>query len=243
MRNILLVFSFIACSTILFGQKRDNRFEGYIILNDGTKKELMIEVEDPALPWTFQQDVRTFDKSLLGSGKIKKEQKAVLDPLAVKEYGYDGRKFISVNYYIKGEGEDNILKSAYGRFKGERPSDFFSEVVRDGKVRMLRFYIPPVISDEDYENDALVREKEENAKNAFDILLVRDGFKPESIDAVSFKAFFSDCEALVKKYDTGKYTIKPGKSLKARFKGDKLPGTQLEQAAVQVMTDYEAFCK
>lgn len=108
---------------------------------------------------------------------------------------------------------------------------------------MLKFYIPPVITDEDYEDDKVVAEKENKAKGTFDILLVRDDFKPESIDGVSFKTFFSDCDVVGKKYEDGKYRMKPGKSLKAMFKGDKLPGIKLEEAALHVMADYDTSCR
>jgi len=243
MKQYLLIIFSLTGIFGAFAQRSDNRFEGYVVYSDGTRKDQVIEVEDPALPWTFQYDVRTFDKALLAAGKIKKEQKKALDPIKVKEYGFGNRKFVAVSYYIKGDGEDNILKSAYGKFKGDKNTDFFAEVIRDGKVKMLKFYIPPIITDEDYEDDKVVAEKENKAKSTFDILLVRDGFKPESIDGVSFKTFFSDCDAVVKKYEANKYRVKPGKSLKSMFKGDKLPGARLEEAALQVLADYDASCR
>lgn len=79
----------------MFAQKSntENRFDGYIVYSDGTKKEGILEVEDASLPWSFQENVKYFDKSLLSAGRVKREQKINCVPGEIIEYGFDNRKF------------------------------------------------------------------------------------------------------------------------------------------------------
>ena len=87
---------------------------------DGTRKEGIIEVEDHTFPWAFQENIRTFDKSLLGNSRIKREQKTLITAGDIIEYGFAGKRFVHVSYYVKGDKEDNKLKSAFGKFKDEK---------------------------------------------------------------------------------------------------------------------------
>ena len=111
----------------MFAQKSntENRFDGYIVYSDGTKKEGILEVEDASLPWSFQENVKYFDKSLLSAGRVKREQKINCVPGEIIEYGFDNRKFTYVSYYIKSADEDHILKSTYSKIKGDKNTDFF----------------------------------------------------------------------------------------------------------------------
>jgi hypothetical protein len=220
----------------------ENRFEGYILYADGTKKEGIIEVEDSSFPWTFQENIKFFDKSLLAAGRVKREQKTNCIPGEVIEYGFSDRKFIHVSYYVKGSDEDNILKSSFGKFKGEKNTDFFAEIYRPGNVSLLKFFIPPTLTDEDYDDAELMKKHAEESKTSYDILITRPGEKPKSIDDISVKGFFKDCPFVVDKYNDGKYKIKPGKSLKAMFKSEKLPGIKMEDAANDILSDYETHC-
>jgi len=228
----------------MFAQKSntENRFDGYIVYSDGTKKEGILEVEDASLPWSFQENVKYFDKSLLSAGRVKREQKINCVPGEIIEYGFDNRKFTYVSYYIKSADEDNILKSTYSKIKGDKNTDFFAEVFRNGKISLLKFYIPPVISEEDYDNEVKMKELTEKSKTTFDILITREGEKPKSIDDINIKSFFKDCPYIVEKFNNGKYKIKPGKSLKAIFKSEKMPREKLQDSATEILTDYETKC-
>lgn len=220
----------------------ENRFEGYIIYADGSRKDGIIEVEDSTFPWAFQENIKFFDKSLLTAGKIKRDQKTNCIPGEIIEYGFSERKFVHVSYYVKGPDEDNVLKSSFGKFKGEKNTDYFAEIYKPGKVSLLKFYIPPILTDEDYDDAELMKKHVEQSKTSFDILITKSDEKPKSIDDISIKGFFKDCPYVLDKYSNGKYKIKPGKSLKAMFKSEKLPGVKLEEAANDILSDYESHC-
>ena len=128
-----LIIAFTISNQVI-GQKslKPNQFEGYTISVDGIRKECIIEVEDHTFPWAFQENVRVFDKSLLGGTRIKREQKTVITAGEIIEYGYAGKRFVHVSYYVKGEKEDNKLKSAFGKFKDEKNTEFFAEVIKEG---------------------------------------------------------------------------------------------------------------
>ena len=143
---------------------------------------------------------------------------------------------------VKGPDEDNILKSSFGKFKGEKNTDFFAEIYKPGNVSLLKFFIPPTLTDEDFDDAELMKKHAEESKTSFDILITRPGEKPKSIDDISIKGFFKDCPFVVDKYTNGKYKIKPGKSLKAMFKSEKLPGIKMEEAANDILSDYETHC-
>lgn len=234
----------IAFSHQIIGQKslKPNQFEGYTISADGSRKELIIEIEDHTFPWAFQENVRVFDKSLLKNDRIKREQKTVITAGEIIEYGYAGKKFVHVSYYVKGEKEDNKLKSAFGKFKDEKNTEFFAEVIKEGKISLLKFYLPPSIADEDYEDEAKIQKYIDDAKASYDILIMRDLEKPKSIEDTSFDNFFKDCTFVVNKHETGKYKIKPDKGLKGFKDKGRLSGPKLEEASNAVLADYETNC-
>ncbi len=232
-----------------FGQSRTkaNHFEGYIITADSVRKEVAIEVEDTQQPWSFQQDVRYFDKSLLNGGRVKRELKKECNPGEVLEYGFQNRRFVSVQYYIKGADEDNKLKEAFGKFKGEKNIDFFAEVIQEGNVLVAKFHIPPVIADEDYDSDEKMRSHIKTCEEQYDLLVFRKGLKPISISDISFKDFFADCAFVVKKYDEQRYKLKPVKGIKSGIKSvfspDKLMGAALKTAVDAILADYDGKCR
>jgi len=238
-----LIIAFTISNQVI-GQKslKPNQFEGYTISVDGSRKEFIIEVEDHTFPWAFQENVRVFDKSLLGSTRIKREQKTVITAGEIIEYGYAGKRFVHVSYYVKGEKEDNKLKSAFGKFKDEKNTEFFAEVIKEGKISLLKFYLPPTIADEDYEDDAKIQGYIDDAKASYDILIQRDLEKPKSIEDTSFEDFFKDCAFVVNKHETGKYKIKPDKGLKGFKDKGRLSGPKLEEASIAVLADYDANC-
>jgi len=244
MRHIPIFLIFYVNALLAYSQKAntENRFEGYIIYADGSRKDGIIEVEDSTFPWTFQESIKFFDKSLLAGGRVKREQKTNCVPGEIIEYGFSDRKFIHVSYYVKGPDEDNVLKSSFGKFKGEKNTDYFAEIYKPGKVSLLKFFIPPILTDEDYDDTELMKKHAEQSKTSFDILITRQGEKPKSIDDISIKGFFKDCTYVVDKYNNGKYKIKSGKSLKAMFKSEKLPGVKLEEAAIDILADYNKNC-
>lgn len=240
--SIFLIFCLSISLASAQKTNTENRFEGYIIYADGSRKEGIIEVEDSTFPWAFQENIKIFDKSLLSAGRVKREQKTNCIPGEIIEYGFMGRRFIQVSYYVKGPEEDNIIKSSFGKFKGEKNTDFFAEIYKPGKVSLLKFFIPPTLTDEDYDDADVMNKHVEQSKTSFDILITKQGEKPKSIDDISIKGFFKDCAFVVDRYNNGKYKIKPGKSLKAMFKSEKLPGDKLEEAAIDILSDYETHC-
>ncbi|MBC7884702.1 MAG: hypothetical protein H7X99_04465, partial [Saprospiraceae bacterium] len=160
MNKLMLIVLCCIFNHLVFAQKslKPNQFEGYIISSDSVRKEVIIEIENNNFPWSFQENVKFFDKSLLSNSRIKREDKKVCLPGEYIEYGYAGKKYVYVNYYVKSKEEDNILKSTYGKIKGDKNTDFFAEVFKDGKLFLMKFYLPPVISDEDYEDDAKLQQ-------------------------------------------------------------------------------------
>jgi hypothetical protein len=237
------------CPLMLMGQSkgRDNQFLGYIITVDSVRREVAIEVEDIKQPWSFQQDVKYFDKNLLNGSRVKRELKKDCIPGEVIEYGFQDRRFIYVQYYIKGADEDNRLKEAFGKFKGEKNIDFFAELIQQGEVSAARFHIPPQIGEDDVENAEVMQEHIDKCKDEFDILISRKGFTPVSISDVSFKDFFLDCPIVVKKYEEKRYKIQPATGIKDRvvsiFNPDKLMGDKLQIAVNTIMRDYQNLCK
>jgi len=244
MNKFLSLIFILSLSSQMIAQKslKPNQYEGYTIALDGTRKEGIIEVEDHTFPWAYQENVRIFDKSLSGNSRIKREQKTVIIAGDIIEYGYAAKRFVHVSYYVKGEKEDNKLKSTFGKFKDEKNTEFFAEVIKDGKISLLKFYFPPTISDEDYEDEAKIQKYIDDANATYDILVMRDLEKPKSIEDTSFKNFFKDCEFVTNKHETGKYKIKPDKGLKGFKDQGRLSGQKLEEATNAVMADYDTNC-
>lgn len=243
--SLLLIL--LHTQAICQGKSRTNQFEGYIITADSLRKEVAIEVEDIKQPWSFQQEVRYFDKALLQGGRVKREQKKECLPGEVIEYGFQDRKFVHVQYYIKGADEDNKFKETFGKFKGEKNIDFFAEVLRSDAVSVAKFHIPPVIADDDYDSDEKMESHIKTCTEQYDLLVFRKGVKPISISDVSFKEFFADCPFVLKKYDEERYKLKPVKGIKAGIKSvfspDKLMGIKLMTAVDGILADYDTKCK
>lgn len=230
---VLATFFVVMAQPVL----RDNQFEGYIIDSNGEKSEVIIEVEDITQPWTFQQDIMYFDKSLATGSRVKREFKKHALAGDIIEYGIPNRKFIYVNYYIKEEDENNIFATKLNKFKDEKVTDFFAEVIDDRSIKVLKFYWP--IQEED-ENEVPVSTTEQEI--IFDILLEREGHKAQSINDISFKEFFSDCTFVFNKYKDEKYRIKPRKGLGKITRSSDLMGSKLEAATERIIQDYYTKC-
>ncbi len=232
----------VIMSHVSIAQKttRENQFEGYVITSDMVKSDVAIEVEDIHQPWSFQENIKYFDKVLLTGARVKRELKKLCIPGEIIEYGFAGRKFVYVNYYVKGNEE--LLTSTLSKIKGDKNTDYFAEVIKEGKVSLLRFYQPPVIAEEDNYNEELMKEYIEASSMGYDILVARPGQKAQSIEDVGFKGFFEDCDFVVKKYEAERYKMKPSKGLKALLKSDRLSGIKLETAARSILADYDAHC-
>ena len=218
---------------------RENQFEGYIIDNNGVKSEVIIEVEDISQPWTFQQDIMYFDRSLATGTRVKREFKKHALPGDIVEYGIPGRKFLYVDYYIKGAEDSNIFATKLNQFKDEKKTDFFAEVMDDRKIQVLRFYIPDLEEDDE---EAGMSDSEEEITVDYDILLQREGFKAQSVNDISFKDFFSDCSFVLNKYKEEKYRVKPRKGLSKIAGGSSLSGSKLEAATERIIQDYYTRC-
>lgn len=229
--------SFALCQKTL----RDNQFEGYIIAFDGTRSEVAIEIEDASQPWTFQDGVKYYDKGLLTGARVKRELKKDLIAGEIIEYGFGQRRFVHVNYLVKGKGDD-ILKTSMDKIKGEKNTDYFAEIIKDGTIQLLKFYQPPVISDEDYDDAALVTKLTTESKETFDILISREGIKAKSIQEINYKTYFEDCPFVLNKFENKRYKINPTSGLKKLLKSDGISGVKLEAAAIAIIDDYNLKC-
>ncbi|MBK9735372.1 MAG: hypothetical protein IPO92_10540 [Saprospiraceae bacterium] len=211
--NIALFLLFVISAS---GQKalKPNQFEGYTISFDGVRTDGIIEIADINQPWDFQEKVKFFDKSLLAHSRIKREDKIVVTPGEIVEYGINGKRYVHVHYYVKSKGEDNIFKSTLGKIKDEKITDFFAEVYKDGKISWMKFYLPPTISEEDEDSEETMKEYIETSLATYEILVSKEGEKPKSLEDINVGDFFSDCELIGKKYSEGKYKMKPNKSIK-----------------------------
>ena len=240
--------SFCICTlmvigTIVMGQTKlkDNQKEGYIIMADGTKSEVAIEVEDPTQPWTFQSDIKYYDRALLTGARIKRELKNDAYPGEVLEYGFENRRFLHVNYFVKGKGED-VFKSTVEKIKGDKATDFFAEVIHDGKIQLLRFYMPPDISDEDFESEEAMQKHIKDVESNYDILIKREIVGTKAIQEMNVKAYFEDCPSVLNRFEKNLYKIKPKSGIKKLLSDDALAGIKLENAALTVVRDYENKC-
>ncbi len=237
MNKLILSILFVASYLISTAQLnlRENQFEGYLIDSNGERSEVIIEVEDINQPWSFQQDIMYFDKSLATGNRVKREFKKHALAGDFIEYGIGDRKFIYINYYIKGESDKNIFATKLNKFKDETVTDFFAEVIDDRPIKVLKFYIP---IDEDEEGET----SSSSQSITYDILFEREGFKAQSINDISFKDFFSDCPFVLNKYKEEKYRIKPRKGLGKITKSNELMGTKLEAATERIIQDFYAKC-
>lgn len=244
MRSVFfLMYLVFTANTIMIGQSKlkDNQKEGYIITADGTKSEVAIEVEDPKQPWTFQSDVKYYDKALLTGARIKREQKNDAYPGEIIEYGFDNRRFLHVNYYVKGKGED-VFKSTVEKIKGDKTTDFFAEIIHDGKIQLLKFYLPPAISDEEYENEEVMKKYIEESSANYDILIKREALGTKPIQEMNVKSYFEDCPSVLGRFEKNLYKIKPKSGIKKLLSEDGLYGIKLENAALTVIKDYDNKC-
>lgn len=219
-----------------------NQMEGYVISSESSRKEVIIEVEDINFPWAFQQNVKYYDKSLLAGGRVKREDKKLCVPGVIVEFGTQKRKFIFVNHSAKVSSNKNKLNAAISKFKEDENTDFFSEVIHDGKIQLLKFYNIPEISDADYDNEAIIQTCINDSNEKFDILLAKKGFSPKSVSDLNFNKFFDECPAVLNKFEHGEYVIKPSKGLKAFFGKEGLSGLKLEMAVNEIIQDYEENC-
>jgi len=237
----LVVVMVVLVMTANAQKTKDNQMTGYIIMADGTKTEVGLEVEDASQPWTYQDGIKYFDKTLLTGARIKRELKKVLMAGEVVEYGFGTKKYVHIHYLPKSKGSDAI-KTTMDKIKGEKNMEFFAEVIRDGDIRLLRFYQPPTITDEDYDNPESIAEMTKESKETYDILIDKVGEKAKSIEEINYKSFFEGCAFVIKKFEDKRYKIQPSSGIKKLLKSDGLSGTKLETAANAVLDDYQQKC-
>lgn len=241
-----IVFSFCLMTLFWFSavsqvKLKENQKEGYIISADGTRTEVAIEVEDPTQPWTFQSDVRYYDRALLTGARIKRELKNIAYPGEIIEYGFENRRFLHVNYYVKGKDED-VFTSTVEKIKGDKATDYFAEVIHDGKIQLLRFYVPPVIVEGDYENEEVMSAYTKESEAGYDIIIKKDGVGTKAIQEMNVKVFFEDCPIILNRFEKNLYKIKPKSGIKKLLSDDTIYGIKLENAAMTVIRDYENKC-
>ena len=242
-KYIILIFLLVNTDHLLAQiNLRPNQYEGYVMMSDSIKKEMIIEVEDAKLPWAFQEKVRYFDKSLATGSRVKREVKKDCIPGEVIEYGIGGRKFMYINHHIKDKKDKNIASSAISKFKDDKNSDFFAEVIKEGKIKVLILYPRPEISEDDYENDTIMDQYKKTSEATFDLLLSKIDQKPKSVNDINFKGFFKDCLFIVKKFEDEKYTIGPKKGLNVIMLKDRLAGPELRSAVELILQDYRDNC-
>jgi hypothetical protein len=99
-----------------------------------------------------------------------------------------------------------------------------------------------VISDEDYDDESIMKKYTQNAKDGYDILISREGLGTKAIQEINVKSFFEDCPFILNKFEKDLYKIKPVSGLKKLLTKDGLSGITLENAAMKVVRDYEEKC-
>ncbi len=244
MSKLILSTLFLALYLVSTAQLslRENQFEGYLIDSNGEKSEVIIEVEDITQPWSFQQDIMYFDKSLATGARVKREFKKHALAGDFIEYGIPNRKFVHVNYYIKGESDNNIFTTKLNKFKDETVTDFFAEVIDDRSIQVLKFHVPVEEVEEEAATEDKSSDTESGSVSTYDILLQREGHKAQSINDISFKDFFSDCSFVFNKYKEEKYRVKPRKGLGKITKSNEMLGAKLESATERIIQDFHLKC-
>lgn len=246
MNKFLLILLFQAAHIICFSQEslKANQFEGYIIMKNGDRKEGIIEIKNIHHPWSFQETIKFFDKSLLNGDKVKAKDKKEYSPGEVIEYGFGEKRYVLVSYTNNNQAEGGTLTSGLSALKSATQTKHFAEVYREGKVSLYRFYNSP--PDFYTTSGAAEAQKMEDfirdCKTNYDILIEKGEEKAKSFEDVSVKKFFKDCELVVKKYEDGKYTKKPVKGLKSMISAGLLRGEALAASAMEMIIDYEANC-
>lgn len=242
MKHIYL-FTFTCVLFSIFGYSqpllKGNQMVGYIISADGTKSEVGLEIEDETLPWTFQHDVRYFDKSLLTGKRIKRELKTVAIPGEIVEYGFGDRRFKAVTYNLSSK-EGDILQSTLESIKGEAIKGFFAEVIHEGPITLMKFYLPPNIED-DEDPDAL-KSYVSTVSKSYDILIQRGNLTAKPIQNINVNSYFEDCPFVLQKFKEKKYPFNPSSGLKKLLSKSELSGIKLENAAKKVLQDFDTKC-
>jgi len=231
-------------SLLAQSELKENQFEGYVIKADGKRMDGIVEIKNISHPWSFQETVLFFDKSLLDNEKVKKKEKTECRPGEYVEYGFQDRRYALVSYTNLNQASGGTTTTAMSVMKGATQTKFFAEVFREGKVSLYRFYNSPP----DFwvtTGDAQAQEMQtfiRDCKENFDILIEKEGEKAKAFGGISVKKFFKDCDFVVQKYEDKKYTKKPVKGLKSAFASENLRGDALANAAMEMITDYEAEC-
>lgn len=247
MKNVIIIFCLLAMGGLpMMAQMelKENQFEGYVVKADGSKMEGIVEIKNIKQPWSFQETILFFDKSLLDNEKVKKKEKTECKPGEYIEYGIQDKRYGLVSYTNMNQASGGTTTTAMSVMKATTQNKFFAEIYREGKVSLYRFYNSPpdfwVTS-----GDAQAQEMESfirDCKENFDILIEKEGEKAKAFGGITVKKFFKDCDFVVQKYEDKKYTKKPIRGLKSALSSESLRGDALANAAMEMITDYESEC-
>ncbi len=240
----LLVAACLLMALVIQSQPvlKGNQMVGYIITEDGIKKEVGLEIEDETLPWTYQHDIRYFDKTLLTGKRIKKELKTVAEPGIITEYGFGDRRFKAVTYNLSSK-EGDILQATLETIKGEAIKGFFAEVISEGPITLMKFYLPPTLTDDDYDDPEVMKKYVTSVTKSYDVLIQRGNQTAKPIQNINVNTYFEDCPFVLQKFKDKKYPINPSTGIKKLLSKSELSGIKLENAAKRVVIDFESKCK
>lgn len=242
-QNLLLLL--MTTITIAQTELKENQFEGYIITNDGKKVEGIVEINNIKYPWSFQESILFFDKSLLEDNeKVKRKEKSKYKPGDITEYGFGDKRFVSISYNDNNTLDNNDVNETLGMIKSVTKTKYFAEVYYSGNISIYRFYSSPT-GFSVHAGEQQMKEYDEYIEKCittYNILIEREGEKAKAFDDINIKKFFKDCSVVVKKYENNEYTKKPVKGLKSLVKDAMLRGEPLLEAVLEIVNDYEKNC-
>ena len=228
MKKIVLLLFTVLIFSIVSAQKDLGEFQHYatVIHLDGTEKEVIL-LQNLKYPWVYQKKISTVDKEVFESiEKIKKKNKTFYKPGDIKGYRI-GTQLHETQKYSD--------LSALGM--ASLPTDYFLEVVVNGKIKIYKFYQAPYIESgsEPLSSEELNQKFLENPL----ILIWKEGEKTRETSLVKIEKYFGDNERVMEKYAKGEYgntVADPDKRALGKLL-DKA-GDDKEQILIQMAMDY-----
>jgi|SRR5690554_89940 len=262
-KNFLLITALALMPVCLSAQESDTEYElranekeGWIIDKKGNKIEGIVRLMgDENSPWVNQQKVRFIAKSDINPDK-KRQKLKVLDADDLQGYAaYDGevlREFELIKYTNvressrSGSGLGGDLKA----IKNLTNNNHIAETIIKGPITVYRLYgLPTAVAI----GNKQVQEMEEDLKRIRtkpSILVSKNGGKIEELNSSDMKKLTEDCEYVRTKMLNGEYvSYKPEKEEKKRSKFGaliksemELDGENVQNMAMEILTDYNANC-
>lgn len=225
---------FVLLTNIAFSQveKKANQFDGYIIKNDSTKIEGVIEINgSETYPWLNQNSVKYIPKEAFLNKKVKSKDKTKYDPKDLLEYCAGNREFETKKYANLLEGGAAVL-----------PQRYFMERLVNGTISVYVYYeSPPDVQVGTPEEI----EAEYNRCRIKDILIQKGEEKLKNLAFVDIMEYISDCPEVKEKYVNGDYGIIPKNDGTKEGLGKVFAslGDDVQKIIVPLTTDYNKYMK